>query len=53
MTNPENNNKKRVKKCFRDFIDIMDTKSNYYIMFSHLADTPNDPNSNKVEKINV
>ena len=52
MTNPENNNKKRVRKCFRDFIDIMDTKSNYYIMFSHLADTPNDPNSNKVEKIN-
>ena len=52
MTNPENNNKKRVRKCFRDFIDIMDTKSNYYIMFSHLADTPNDPNTNKVEKIN-
>jgi len=58
MTNPENNNKKRVRKCFRDFIDIMDTKSNYYIMFSHFADVPNgsngsnDPNTNKVEKIN-
>ncbi len=58
MTNPVNNNKKRVRKCFRDFIDIMDTKSNYYIMFSHFADAPNgsngsnDPNTNKVEKIN-
>ena len=55
MSNPENNNKKRVRKCFRDFIDIMDTKSNYYIMFSHLDDTPNisnDQNNNKVEKTN-
>jgi DNA polymerase III alpha subunit len=33
----------------------MDNKSNYYIMFSNLLDNPNgsnDPNSNKVEKIN-
>jgi hypothetical protein len=39
-SNPTNK-KYRVKKCFKDFISIMDTRCNYYITFSHLMHNDN------------
>ena len=51
-SNPTNK-KYRVKKCFKDFISIMDTRCNYYITFSHLMNTDNalvDSNTTNINK---
>jgi Cdc6-like AAA superfamily ATPase len=51
--------KPRVKRCFKDFISIMDARCNYYIMFSPSkninddSNDKNDKNDNNKENINI
>ncbi len=47
------NKKPRVKKCFKDFISIMDTHCNYYITISNHHNNINDELNNINDKQNI